>query len=693
MKQAIQIGDWLGAVDVWKRATWGGRKSLTVVSIFLCLTVFVPTTAQAATFPWRAATFSYNAKSTALARVLEEIFVTQYRPVEISDGVKALPSVSGDFARTPQAVFENLSQAYGLVSYFDGTTMFVTTLAENRTVLQVLTRVSASEVERAAQEFGYVDSRFVFRRVNSPPALQLSGPPAYVERISDVISVLEAGAVERLQDTRMAFRVIPLKHATAEDVTYNVAGRDILIRGVARSLRELVGGMGGLDGIELQKSGLEPPSKPTSTTRRPSSLLDSILPGDADLDQTEQKKPIAGRTKISGQHESRTGRSPAVSARIVGDSRMNAVVMMAPVEMLAMLEEVVRELDVEPELIQIEATVMDVQGDVLKELGFDWSLTGSRFQIASTTSGRGIGQTLDGDRVRGSGGNFSIFGGSAASNFLSRITALQTTGKTNIVSRPKLATLNGIEAILGNQQVFYPNVRGERTAQLYQVDVGLMMRVVPVVVRRAGGKADIRLRVFIEDGSIDNIGGGDTVTQTSKSSISTQAIMQDGESLLIGGYVKDSDGNSEAKVPLLGDIPGVGALFRYRKNNANRQERLFLITPKLLRGAEIEAGAASASDELGVASTVSLDSVPAMNRGGVAPKSALPSAVTPQPSSVVTPKVDPVAVPKPRAQSTVTVISLDPVPAENTSNPTAESNLLREVTPSRRRTSTAKENR
>ncbi|MEM4989103.1 type III secretion system outer membrane ring subunit SctC [Collimonas sp. H4R21] len=545
--------------------------------------------AVAASFPWRSATLSYQAKSSPISRVLDDIFVTQYRPVVISNAVKSMPTLNGNFSHSPQAFFDYLSKAYGLIGYFDGTTMFVTTLAENQAVLQTLTRVSAQEVERVAKEFGYLDSRFLFRKVNQPSALQLSGPPAFIERINNVVSMLEAGAVDRAQDARLAFRVLPLKHAWAEDVVYNVAGREVVIRGVASSLRDLVEGFGA---APTQKQPvLAPPTKPVTPVRRPVSLFEGLLSSDIEHEFAAPKQPLAADLPL-------TERGQAVGARIVGDTRMNAVVVMAPLEMLGMLEDVVRELDVEPELIQIEATIMDVQGDVLKEIGFDWKLAGSRYRIGSSTSGRGIGDSRDGldayGAARGNGSNFSIFGGSEATNFLARITALQTTGKANILSRPKLATLNGIEAVLSNQKVFYPQVRGERVSQLYQIDVGLLMRVIPMVVKRENGRSDIRLRIFIEDGNIGNI-DVDKIPLTNRSNISTQAIVQDGQSLLIGGYVTDIDDNSEAKVPLLGDIPGLGALFRYRKNKLERQERLFLITPRLLRGAEIEAQVAAAT--------------------------------------------------------------------------------------------------
>ncbi|KVO23398.1 hypothetical protein WJ74_33760 [Burkholderia ubonensis] len=284
--------------------------------------------------------------------------------------------------------------------------------------------------------------------------------------------------------------------------------------------------------------------------------------------------------------------------KIVGDSRMNAVVIMAPRDMLGPLEEIVRELDVEPELIQIEASIMDVQDGVLKELGFDWALQGRSFRIGSTSTGAGIGSDLgDAAVVRGSGANISVFAGSAALNFLSRITALQSEGKAQIQSRPRLATLNGIEAVMSDQSAFYPRVSNERVAQLFQVDVGLLMRVLPIVVRRDDGSADVRLQIFIEDG---NLGRArvDGLPVTAKSTISTQAIVKDGDSLLIGGYVRDVNEATESKVPLLGDIPGIGALFRFHNANVERKERLIMITPRLLKADDMRSNGFELSGEV-----------------------------------------------------------------------------------------------
>ncbi|KVD55006.1 type III secretion outer membrane pore, YscC/HrcC family protein [Burkholderia ubonensis] len=562
-------------------------RSIWLISLVVVVEAIIPH-ANAATFPWKGGVLSYRANSVALSKVLEDVFITQQRPVVISDTVKELAPVSGEFRKPPRQLFNELVQSYGLVNYFDGTTMYVTTLAENKTVLRKLTKVGARDVERAAREFGYLDRRFGFNAMSASSALQLSGPPAYIERMSDVVAILEANATQQVDSAKMGFRVIPLKHAWAEDVTYNIGGRATTVRGVANSLRQLVIGMDGLDGeaVRVRETGPETPGLPVAPDQRPVSALDALFNGSANArERVETKPPLPEMGHVPSRESNadlRLSQRPGAFIRIVGDSRMNAVVVMAPVDMLTMLEDVVRDLDVEPELVQIEAAIIDVQDGVLKEIGFDWALQGSHFRIASTTSGANIGRDLgNGDRVRGSGPNFSIFGGSSVLSFLSRIHALQEEGKANVLSRPKLATLNGIEAVLTNQQVFYPRVSSERVAQLYQVDVGLQMRVVPVVVRRSGGNADIRLQVFIEDGSLGSQ-RIDNLPVTSKSAITTQALVRNGESLLIGGYVRDVSDHGEAKVPLLGDIPLLGALFRFRSTQTDRRERLFLITPKLL---------------------------------------------------------------------------------------------------------------
>ena len=76
----------------------------------------------------------------------------------------------------------------------------------------------------------------------------------------------------------------------------------------------------------------------------------------------------------------------------------------------------------------------------------------------------------------------------------------------------------------------------------------------------------------------------DTLPVVNRSSVNTQALIFEGESLLVGGIVRESTTSDETKVPFLGDLPVIGALFRTRGTSTGRVERLFLIQPRLSRG-------------------------------------------------------------------------------------------------------------
>jgi type III secretion protein C len=86
--------------------------------------------------------------------------------------------------------------------------------------------------------------------------------------------------------------------------------------------------------------------------------------------------------------------------------------------------------------------------------------------------------------------------------------------------------------------------------------------------------------VALEDGNLTSR-TVDTLPVVERSSINTQALIFEGESMLVGGITRDSTGDDQTKVPLLGDIPIVGNLFKYSRTSTTRVERMFLITPRL----------------------------------------------------------------------------------------------------------------
>jgi len=241
----------------------------------------------------------------------------------------------------------------------------------------------------------------------------------------------------------------------------------------------------------------------------------------------------------------------------------------------------IESLDTEPQMIEIEATIIDLDTDRLRELGVNW-----RFQRGDGVEallGNGTNSDLQlspNTQVTpsASGGVISLILGSQQ-QFISRIRALETQGAARIVSKPHVMTLANVEALLDTTQTFFVRVAGQEEVDLFDVSVGTTLRVTPHVHER-DGKSQIKLRVNIEDGSAsDQL--VDEIPVIERSTINTQAIIDIGQSLLIGGLVREQKGNGVSKVPLLGDIPGLGALFRTNRKTSSRTERMFLITPRV----------------------------------------------------------------------------------------------------------------
>jgi type III secretion protein C len=164
--------------------------------------------------------------------------------------------------------------------------------------------------------------------------------------------------------------------------------------------------------------------------------------------------------------------------------------------------------------------------------------------------------------------------------FIARIRALESQGAARIVSKPHVITLSDVEAILDTTSTFFVRIAGDEEVDLFNVSVGTTLRVTPHVFDADDGP-QIKLLVTIEDGSTSDR-QVDSIPIIDRSTVNTQALIKAGQSLLIGGLVRESKSSTVRKVPILGNIPVLGALFRSNGTSSNRVERMFLITPRLV---------------------------------------------------------------------------------------------------------------
>ena len=200
-------------------------------------------------------------------------------------------------------------------------------------------------------------------------------------------------------------------------------------------------------------------------------------------------------------------------------------------------------------------------------------------------SSLGVGRT---SALTGGPGGLVFSAGSDAFNILVR--ALKTQGRMDILNSTKVMTVDNQSAgILVGQS--FPYVTGSTTSSLGTVtnsvayrNVGVQLQVTPHI--NPDGK--VIMRVLPEVSSVDtntgvNISVGTTAVAFNVQNVETTVIAQDGETVALGGLVSKSDIKGETKVPWLGDLPGVGALFRFRTQLKKKQELIIILTPHVVR--------------------------------------------------------------------------------------------------------------
>lgn len=258
--------------------------------------------------------------------------------------------------------------------------------------------------------------------------------------------------------------------------------------------------------------------------------------------------------------------------RIEADESRNALLLRDTQSNIDRYIRMIHAMDRALKQVEIGVTIIDIKEDALEEFGIDWGVNGSSGGLSYQNG------VING--VLGDGLNLSTIIGANISGVLFRLKALESQSKARMLSRPSLLTQENTEAVLDNSETFYARVTSKEDAQLVPLTAGTRLTVTPRVIPDKAGDV-VKLDIQITDGKttderVDNL-------PTIKGSfIKTEAMVRKGQSLLIGGYFVDSETTGTDKVPVLGDIPMIGALFSQEKTTTSRMVRLFLIRPKVL---------------------------------------------------------------------------------------------------------------
>lgn len=528
-------------------------------------------TLQAAEVPWQSEKFTYLTRGQPLRDFLRQFGSSQGLTVVTDPAVEG--NVVGNFNLLPQSVMEMLAVQYGLIWYFDGNILYVYPSSQAQTQTIRLMYGSVSQLKKTLDKLKISDRRYPITYDAETNTALVGGPKRYVELVADV-----AKSIDQSESARGTsdIQIFPLKYAWAADYTFTQGGREYILPGVATVLRNLFQAGGGGGRSASIQSGL-----------RGGSTLDKLrglgLADNASSGRGGSSRNTANDTgNLPSLEGFGAGSSDSGMPKFQADGRLNAVVVRDTPERMAFYERVIRDLDIRPSLVEIEARIIEISSDKADSLGVDWRLQSTRYDLQS---GR---LPLTPDNVLGRAGNLPVVSGGVFATrlvdggreLLARVNALAQDGNANVLSSPRIMTLDNVEAVIENLSNFFVRVSGNLDVDLFNVSAGTSLRVTPLIVPE-GDQMLIKLAIKIEDGTITSQ-QVDAIPVVRRTNIGTQAFIANNESLLIAGFTQTSESNSQAGVPGLSKIPIFGRLFRYDESQKQRVERMYLLTPRIV---------------------------------------------------------------------------------------------------------------
>ena len=287
------------------------------------------------------------------------------------------------------------------------------------------------------------------------------------------------------------------------------------------------------------------------------------------------------------------------------DPASNSLIITAPEPLYKQLRAVIDQLDSRRAQVYIESLIVEVNPSATGDFGIQWQAlgTGNGTYIPAggtnfgtsgnilTGTGQGAMTAIGALAGLGTGANIGLirnFGNTFGIAAIAR--ALQTQADTNILSTPNLVTLDNEEAriVVGQNVPFvtgsFTNT-GTGTSSPFQTierkDVGTTLKIKPQI----GENGTVRMTIYQESSSIGDVATGtaNAGPTTNKRSIESTIVVDDGQIIVLGGLIEDNYTTNRSKVPLLGDIPYLGALFRSESRSRKRSNLMVFLRPTVMR--------------------------------------------------------------------------------------------------------------
>lgn len=458
----------------------------------------------------------------------------------------------------PVELWSQLTKSYGLLWFYDGNVLYVydSTECETKTLQVHPDQVDA--LVSIINQLGFYSSRIGLTTFKEGGIIIASGTPKFIQILEEITKNMRFYKQNMSDDVDV--RVFLLKHAWALDRTIG----SVQVPGVATLLNDILGNAK-KQGEEANKSVID--TKIAHKVQAIGGLANETkdLKSNADVSNKEQKKGIDDK------------KEPALpqGGGITTDGRQNALIIKDVRKNFPLYEKLIAKLDVPLELIEIQAAIVNVDRNMGLGIGTNFIKAGDGTKHIITI------QPLktDGEGLDFSGKLSGIVNGK---EFLTTIQCLENSSLSKVLARPSVVTMDNITAVMDRSETIYLPITSQKSSDMYSVTGSTKLSVTPHIICDENGRRQIQLLLDIKDESVMPSTKEKDKYSVSSSSILTQAVVYENQSVLVGGYFNESFNKNEQGIPFLKDIPILGYAFKNKLKNKQVCERLFLITPTII---------------------------------------------------------------------------------------------------------------
>jgi general secretion pathway protein D len=492
-------------------------------------------------------------------------------------------------------------------AYPANNTLVITDYADNlrrlARIIEAIDSPAASETEVVALKYGLAtDVATILNKALDESARTSGSAPDSGQRVSVLAEprtntlILRASSRARLDQARLL--IVRFDQPGLTQGNINIV---YLSNAQAVKLAPLLRAVLSSDPSFLQQASS------SGLTVTPMSTSLSAQTGASHQNTSAQLAPQANPS--GGNYGSDGGGSGAggLAGMIQADPATNSLIVSAPEPLYRNIRSIIERLDVRPAQVMIESLVVELTGQKAAEFGIQWQALNGLSNVTTSNSTQFVGGTNFGSgtaNIVGLSGaitspapglNLGILkgqitiGGTTITNVGLLARALETMANTNILSRPNIQTLDNEEGkFLVGQNVglltgAYANTStSTSTVNPFQTferhDVGLQLAIKPQISE--GGS--VRLAIYIEDSSVASGSSADNPV-LNKRSFQTNVLVEDGSFVVISGLIQDQADETQNKVPILGDIPLIGRLFRYDTRAHTKTQTMVFLRPTIIR--------------------------------------------------------------------------------------------------------------